>query len=163
MSLFKEEEVLSENQHEQLDIAALEIGESIAFYFDNTADRTSAEYGDFIVCQGLKVELEHDGLEELLAHAQPASFIPNKLLVNKIDDGSMITGELYRIEKAWDKGQVFSDKKKAKGWGYKVFHLSADPATRAAFSKAYKAALSKAKIEEDPVEVSETKTAKPAV
>lgn len=149
MGLFNETEVLSENQHEQFDITALEIGESLPFYYDNTRGATSEEYGDFSICQGIKVDIESASVDALVASAHPVSFIPNILLLNKIDDGSMIEGELYRIEKAWDKHQVFSDGKKAKGWGYKVFHLAMDPKTKTALKDAYKAATNKAGIAEE--------------
>jgi len=162
MALFEEKEVLSENQHEQYDISALEIGESLSFYFDNTRDATSEEYGDFIICQGIKVDTGAASLDALAASAEPISFIPNVLLRNKIDDGSMIMGELYRIEKAWDKGQKFKDGKKAKGWGYKVFHLAADPKTKTVLVNAYKACTSKVGIsEEKPMQ--EEAPAKPGV
>ena len=163
MGLFKEEEVLSENQHEQYDISALEIGESLPFYYNNTRDAESEEFGPFIICQGIKVDVEQTSIEALCATAQPISFIPNVLLRNKIDEGAMIEGELYRIEKAWDKGRKFSDGKKAKGWGYKVFHLATDPNTKSALLNAYQTATSKASITESKEEVSGDKTAKPGV
>jgi hypothetical protein len=71
----------------------------------------------------------------------------------------MIEGELYRIEKAWDKGQKFNDGKKAKGWGYKVFHLAMDPQTKTALSTGYKAAVNGTDLKESETEVS----AKPGV
>ena len=162
MSLFNEQEVLNENQHEQFDISALEIGESLPFYYANTRDATSEDYGDFIICQGIKVDIEAASIDALAGSAKPISFIPNTLLKNKIDEGSMIEGELYRIEKAWDKNQKFKDGKKAKGWGYKVFHLAADPKTKTALVNAYKTAVQPASLAEAEAEVSET-PAKPGV
>ncbi len=149
MSLFQEKEVLNENQHEQFDISALEIGESLSFYFDNTRNATSEEYGDFIICQGIKVDIEAASLDALTASASAISFIPNVLLRNKIDENAMIQQELYRIEKAWDKGQKFNDGKKAKGWGYKVFHLATDPKTKTALVDAYRAAVNSTGIAEE--------------
>ncbi len=163
MSLFNEKEVLNENQHEQFDIAALEIGESLPFYYASTRGATSEEYGDFIICQGLKVNIEEASIDALVASSTAVSFIPNTLLNNKIDEGSMIEGELYRIEKAWDKGQKFKDGKKAKGWGFKVFHLAMDPQTKTALKEAYATALKPADIKESETEVSETATEKPQV
>ena len=156
MALFEEKEVLNENQHEQFDIAALEIGESLPFYYSSTRGATSEEYGDFIICQGIKVDIASASVDGLVSSAQAVSFIPNTLLKNKIDEGSMIEGELYRIEKAWDKGQKFSDGKKAKGWGFKVFHLAMDPQTKTALNDAYQAALKPADITESETEVSES-------
>ncbi len=162
MALFEEKEVLNENQHEQYDISALEIGESLPFYYASTRGATSEEYGDFIICQGIKVDIEAASVDALVGSAHAISFIPNTLLKNKIDEGSMIEGELYRIEKAWDKGQKFSDGKKAKGWGYKVFHLAMDPQTKTALSNGYKAAVNGTDLKESETEVSETPS-KPGV
>lgn len=163
MALFEESEVLNENQHEQYDISALEIGESVPFYYVSTRDANSEEYGPFVICQGIKVDIEAASIDALAASAHAISFIPNTLLKNKIDEGAMIEGELYRIEKAWDKNQKFSDGKKAKGWGYKVFHLAADPKTKTALVNAYQACTSKASLTESDTEVSETPTEKPGV
>lgn len=163
MGLFEEKEVLNENQHEQFDISALEIGESVPFYYASTRDADSEEYGPFIICQGIKVDIESSSVDALVGSAQAISFIPNTLLKNKIDEGSMIEGELYRIEKAWDKGQKFKDGKKAKGWGFKVFHLAMDPQTKTAMSNAYQAAIKPADLKESGTEVSETPSEKPAV
>ncbi len=162
MALFEEKEVLNENQHEQYDISALEIGESLPFYYASTRGATSEEYGDFIICQGIKVDVEASSVDALVATAAAISFIPNTLLKNKIEEGAMIEGELYRIEKAWDKGQKFKDGKKAKGWGYKVFHLAMDPQTKTALSNAYQSAVNSTGIKESEIEVSETPS-KPGV
>jgi len=130
MSLFNEKEVVSENAHEQLDIKELVIGDSIGFFFVSQRTATSEEYGDFTICQGLKVNLDAADVDSLLEDSNPASFIPNTLLSNKITEGALLEGELYRIEKAWDKNQKFADRKKSKGWGYKLFSLSIEPVVK---------------------------------
>ena len=163
MPLFNEKEVLSENQHNQFDISSLEIGESLPFYFDNTRGATSEEYGDFIIAQGLKVDIEAASVDALIESAEATSFVPNTLLNNKIDEGSLIPGELYRIEKAWDKGQKFSDGKKAKGWGYKVFHLATEPAVKSKLQAAYKGGTNALKLEEKETGATEAKPSKPTV
>jgi len=161
MGLFKEEEVVSENQHEQLDIKEMTIGQSFGYFFTSQRTATSEEYGDFVICQGLKVDLEASDVDTLVETATAASFIPNTLLANKIDEGALLEGELYRIEKAWDKGQKFKDGKKAKGWGYKLFSLSLEPVVKKQLSDAYKAKINPVKSEESGGE--ETPKGKPAV
>ncbi len=159
MALFKEEEVVSENQHEQLDIKEMEIGQSLGFFFTSQRTATSEEYGDFTICQGLKVDLDATDVDTLVDSSNAASFIPNTLLANKIAEGALLEGELYRIEKAWDKGQKFKDGKKAKGWGYKLFSLSLEPVVKKQLTDAYKAKI-------NPVKSTESDTApegKPAV
>lgn len=137
MALFQEEKILQENQHAQFELQSLEIGESIAVYFDNTRTANSEEYGEFIICQGLKIDLSAASEDDLIASATPVSFVPNTLLRNKLDQNSMIKGELYRIEKAWEKGQKFNDGKRAKGNGYELFHLKAGEGLLKAMKKAY--------------------------
>jgi len=160
MALFKEEEVVSENQHEQLDIKEMEIGDSFGFFFTSQRGATSEEYGDFVICQGLKIDLEAADVDTLVEAATAASFIPNTLLMNKITEGALLEGELYRIEKAWDKGQKFKDGKKAKGWGYKLFSLSIEPVVKKQLTDAYKAKVNPVKAEESEAE---TPKGKPSV
>jgi len=152
MALFNETEVVSENQHEQLDIKEMTIGESFGFFFTSQRTATSEEYGDFTICQGLKIDLDAADVDTLVGAATAASFIPNTLLANKITEGALLEGELYRIEKAWDKGQKFKDGKKAKGWGYKLFSLSIEPTVKKQLTDAYKAKVNGVKAEETEVE-----------
>ncbi len=159
MALFNEEEVVSENQHEQLDIKEMEIGDSLGFFFVSQRTATSEEYGDFTICQGLKVDLDATSVDALVEEAKAASFIPNTLLANKIAEGALLEGELYRIEKAWDKGQKFKDGKKAKGWGYKLFSLSLEPVVKKQLTDEYKAKINPVKSEE----TAEAPKGKPAV
>jgi len=149
MPLFQEEEIVYQDKHKQLDLKELQIGESIAFNFQNTREAKSTEYGDFIVCQGLKVDITCESIDAFIASATPASFIPNTLLLNKIETGEMLPGEVYRIEKAWNRFQKFADNKTAKGWGYKVFHVDVGPQVREQLKERYKALI-------NPLETSET-------
>lgn len=148
MSLFNETEVKGENQHTQLDIKEMTKGESIGFFFSNTKDANSEEYGPFTICQGLQVDLEAKDIGTLIDTADAASFVPNTLLVNKMEEGALLEGELYRIEKAWDKGEKFSDNKKAKGWGYKLFSLSVEPTVKKQLADKYAELVNPVKAEE---------------
>ncbi len=160
MALFDETEVVSENQHLQMDIKEMVIGESFGFFFTSQRSATSEEYGDFIICQGLKVDLDATDVASLVDEAVAASFIPNTLLVNKLTEGALLEGELYRIEKAWDKGQKFKDGKKAKGWGYKLFSLSIEPTTKKQLGDKYASCVNPVKSEESEAG---TPTKRPAV
>ena len=148
MALFNEKEVVSENQHEQLDIKEMTIGESFGFYFTSQRTATSEEYGDFTICQGLKVDLDASDVDALVSESTAASFIPNTLLCNKIAEGALLEGELYRIEKAWNKGQTFADGKRSKGWGYKLFSLSIEPIVKKQLTDAYKSKVNGINAEE---------------
>lgn len=164
--LFQESEALSSSRHKQIAMKDLPLNSSIAFYFDNTADKTSTEYGAFVVCQGLQIDLGAANINELLKGAVPASFIPNTLLSNKLKDRSMTTNECYRIEKTWDKGQKFKDGTKAKGYGYTVYPQLVGPQVKAQLAEAYEGNLSGAlNISEASPEGAETPAAlkKPAI
>ena len=159
MALFNETEVVSENVHLQMDIKEMTIGDSFGFFFTSQRTATSEEYGDFIICQGLKVDLEATDIDSLVDTAGAASFIPNTLLSNKITEGALLEGELYRIEKAWDKGQKFKDGKKAKGWGYKLFSLSIEPTVKKQLSDSYKAKVNGVNVSETEAEAPKGKPA----
>jgi len=147
--LFEEQQVLSENQHEQGDIRQeLGLNESIGFFWTTIKEATSEEYGDFIICQGLKVNLSAGSVDELLETATPYSFIPNVLLNNKIEDGSFATNELYRIEKTWDKGQKFKDGTKAKGYGFTLYHQNVNPEIKQQLQDVYKNRINPLKVTE---------------
>jgi len=168
MALFKEQEVLNQNQHKQIPLQELPINTSIGFYFDNTKEATSQEYGDFTVCQGLEVDLSSQTVDELIETAQPASFIPNTLLLNKLSSGAMIPGEVYRIEKVWDRFQKFKDGTKAKGYGYALFHQEVGPQVKSKLAAAYKQKIAAAfNASETPADEAssevDTNTDKPAV
>lgn len=162
MALFDEEKVLSENQHEQIELQAMEIDESIAFFFDNTKTANSAEYGEFTICQGLKLNLQAEDTDALVATATPVSFVANVLLSNKIDEGGFLRGEPYRLVKKWNKGQKFDDGRSAKGYGYDLFHLKAGDALAKQLSARYKEALGGGlNIQERPVDSTPAANSKP--
>lgn len=141
LGLFSEEEILNENRHLQYKLQDLALNASIGFYFDNTAERTSAEFGDFTVAQGLLVDLGAASIDAFVADVKPISFVLNTMLMNKVIDGALVPGEAYRISKIWDKNQKFADRTVAKGYGYGLFHQNIPPAVKAQLKEAYKAVL----------------------
>lgn len=139
---FQETEVVS-SQYKALKLNELEIGESVHFFVADTEQRASEEYGDFQVIVGLEINAESVTEKELIDTAEPASFIPNTMLQN----AKLQSGTLYRIEKAWNRGDKSPNGKKAKGFGFKVFRLNADAKTVAALTKKF----NNEKFNEQPV------------
>lgn len=138
MALFEEKEIsLSGGNLEKISLQELNKGESIVFYFVSTANRTSKEYGDFQVCEGLKLDVNAPGVDAMVESAVGASFVPNTFLQNAMQNGNLETGRVYRIEKAWNRDDKFGDGKKAKGYGYKVFELSIDGPTRSKLNERF--------------------------
>ena len=158
-ALFGETQVLSENQHEQGNIKDMSVNESVGFYFDNQKTANSEEYGEFTICQGLKINLQSATIDSLVETATPFSFIPNTLLMNKIIDGSLTEGEAYRIEKTWEKGQKFKDGTKAKGYGFTLFHQNMAPQIKTTLASAYKEKLNPLNITENTDSDSDSDTA----
>lgn len=152
-TLFGEQEIVAENQHLQGDIKKeLGINESLGFYFAGTREATSEDYGDFVICQGLKVDVTSASVDALLETSLAYSFIPNVLLSNKLTEGSFAQGELYRIEKTWEKGQKFKDGTKAKGYGFTLYHQNVDPLVKKQLADIYASRINPLKAAETPVE-----------
>ena len=139
-NLFNEKKVQSENKHAEIDLkTGMEVGESIGFYFDNTRTATSEQYGDFLIAQGLTVDYNAKSIDAFVESGEAGSFIPNTLLLNKIEEGTLLEGEAYRIEFSWDKGQKFKDGRISKGYGYTLFHLAIEPEVKKQLADQYKA------------------------
>lgn len=106
--------------YKQIALQELAVGESICFYLFDMESRMSEQYGEFSVCVGLLIDENKPDMEQVLQHAEIASFIPNTQLTNMLEDKVISPGSLYRITKSWDRGQKFKDGKVAKGYGYSV-------------------------------------------
>lgn len=128
-----EEKKISGGELAQLNIKEMEKGASILFYVGNFADRSSADFGDFKIVEGLLVDEKADNLDALVATAEGASFIPNTMLLNMITEERIVPGKLYRIEKAWDRDEKFENGKKAKGFGFNLYELACDKDTLGKF------------------------------
>lgn len=128
MSLFKEKKVVSGGNFEPVKLAELELGQSVAIFVKRFREGTSDEFGDYVSMQGLAVDIDESDENEFLNTAYLASAILNTMLQNMRNEGKLETGKLYRIEKAWDRGQkIGKTGKKAKGFGYNVFELEIAP------------------------------------
>ncbi len=82
---------------------------------------------------GVKFSCDAKTEKELEESMSLVGFVPNTLLLNKIAAGQMRPGNAYRIEKSWNRGDKYEGNKKAKGYGYKVFKLSASDALLSKF------------------------------
>lgn len=156
MALFEEKKIQSGSNLNQVQIAELEKGKSLLFFVGGFADRKSNEYGDFKVVEGLQLSLEANSIEALIDSAVGASFIPNTLLLNQIEQSLVVVGRVYRIEKAWNKDEKFADGKRAKGYGYNTFELSVDTKTLAALNTKFMAVKANEPGAEKPVSKKET-------
>lgn len=128
MSLFTEKKV-ENSSLAQLNLKDMAKGDSVMFYVGGFTDRTSQEYGDFKVVEGLLLDSNSSSVSALVETATGSSFIPNTMLLNMVMELKIKEGFVYRIEKAWDRGEKFSGGKTAKGHGYNVFELGVDDGT----------------------------------
>ncbi|EAK7296943.1 hypothetical protein FBF91_08020 [Campylobacter upsaliensis] len=145
--LFEEKEVsLSQGQYESVNLADLAVEDSILFYFDSVSTGASNEYGDFKIFRGASFDAKAKDEKALLASISPISFIPNTLLLNAVENGKFIVGGFYRITKAWNRGDSFTNKngqkQKAKGYGYKLSEILLSESIKTSFSKELKSKLS---------------------
>lgn len=156
MALFEEKKIQAGSNLNQIQISELEKGKSILFFIGGFADRKSNGYGDFKVVEGLQLSLDATSVDALIDSAVGASFIPNTLLLNQIEQNSMVAGRVYRIEKAWNKDEKFGDGKRAKGYGYNSFELSVDTQTLAALNNKFMSVKANEPGVEKPVAKKET-------
>lgn len=137
MALFNEQKIENGSNLEQLTLKDIPKGQSIMFYVADFANKTSNEYGDFKVAEGLRLDLQAASIDALVSSGVGSSFIPNTMLLNMIEEGKLQAGKVYRIEKAWDRDDKFAGNKKAKGYGYNVFEMGADSDTLAKLRNAF--------------------------
>ena len=160
MSLLQEEKIDLQNPHEQFRLQDMEKGDSIGFFWVKMRDANSEEYGDFQVMEGLQVNVNADSEDALIESAKAISTIPNTMLLNNIDQGGMVRGELYRLEKAWDKGEKFKGGVKAKGYGYNTYRIKAPEPLLRKLEAAYKAKVNPNNMSEEST-ASEEPVSKP--
>ena len=136
MALFNEDKVEQSGVFEQKDLSELtpNKGDDIGFYFFSTETRTSDEYGEFIISEGLQVDLTATSVEAMLDTAKPINFIPRTVLENKFHEGAFNVGELYRLEKTVNRGDMIKGKK-VRYYAWDLFKINADTATIKSLSK----------------------------
>lgn len=141
MALFSEQKVVSGGNYKQISLSELAIGESCTFFIESFKNGTSEEFGPFTSAKGLQLDIESKNEASFIESAELATFILNTMLSNMRDEGKLEINSLYRIEKAWDRGQKLSGGRKAKGYGYEVFKLSASPSLIDKLASQYKELL----------------------
>lgn len=106
-----------------LDVLTPVIGNSIGFFFFST-DKRSGDDGEFMICEGLMVDLTATTVEALVESAEPINFIPRTVLENKFIEGAFALGNVYRIEKTLNRGDTYKGKK-VKYFAWDLFKINA--------------------------------------
>ncbi len=110
--MFEEKKVESSGIYIQNKLEDLtpEVGTSIGFYLIATPYMTGDD-GEFMVCNGLLVNLSAKSLDELVSTSQPVSFIPKSILQKDIEEGNWNIGQIARLENTIRKGDTYKGKK----------------------------------------------------
>ena len=138
---FNETKVQFKDEHEQIKLADLNVGESLMFFWVNQKTINSQDYGDFELWQGLKVDMSQTDDESFVKTSVPVSFAANTMVRNLVGSNKVVTDRLYRIEAKWKKGDKFNGGKVAKGHGYDFFDQHIKPELAAALKKHYRETL----------------------
>lgn len=126
MSILGQEEKIESSGiflQKDLDTLTPNIGDSIGFFFFST-DKRSGDDGEFMICEGLMVDLKATTVETLVETAEPINFIPRTVLENKIIEGAFAKGNVYRIEKTLNRGDTYKGKK-VKYFAWDLFKINA--------------------------------------
>lgn len=134
MSILGQEEKIESSGgiylQKDLDTLTPNIGDSIGFYFFST-DKRSGDDGEFMICEGLMIDLKATTVEVLVNTAMPINFIPRTVLENKFLEGSFAKGNVYRIEKTLNRGDTYKGKKvKYFAWDLYKINASQDVVTQ---------------------------------
>ncbi len=123
--LGNEEKIEKQGIFNQEDLSKLtpNKGDSIGFYFFSTDTRTSDD-GEFLIAEGLQVDVNASSMEELIKTSTPINFIPRTVLENKIKEGAFNKGEVYRLEKTINRGDEYKGKK-VKYFAWDLFKINA--------------------------------------
>jgi hypothetical protein len=95
---------------EKLEELTPEVGTSVGFYLVETPMITGDD-GQFMVCNGLQLNLSAKTVEELVDTATPVSFIPKSILQGDIEEGNWNVGQVARLENHIRKGDTYKGKK----------------------------------------------------
>lgn len=123
MALMEEKEVKSNEgifEQNKLEDLTPTNGTSIGFYLVETP-MIEGEDGQFMVCNGLLVDLSKDTLEDLVASALPVSFIPKSILQEDIEDENWSIGQVARLENSNRPGDLNKKGKKTRYFAWKIF------------------------------------------
>ena len=123
MALFEEKKVDSASgiyEQNKLEELTPEKGTSIGFYLVQTP-MIEGDDGQFMVCNGLQVDLSSNTIEDLVASAKPVSFIPKSILQQDIEDGNWMIGQLARLENSNRPGDLNKKGKKTRYYAWDIY------------------------------------------
>lgn len=95
-------------------------GDSVGFYLTETP-MIDGDDGQFMVCNGLLVDLSSETVEDLISSAKAVSFIPKSILEGDITDGQWNIGQLARLENTNRPGDLNKKGKKTRYYAWDVF------------------------------------------
>jgi len=112
MAMFEEKKVEASGIYEQAKLEELTptVGTDIGFYLVETPIITGDD-GEFMVCNGLQVDLASKSVDALVDTAKPVSFIPKSILQTDIEEGNWNIGQLARLENDIRRGDMRKGKK----------------------------------------------------
>lgn len=110
--MFEEKKVEKSGIYSQkkLDGLTPEVGTSVGIYLVETPVLTGDD-GEFMVCNGLLVDLKSKSVEEMVASSEPISFIPRSILERDITEGKWRIGQVARLENKIRRGDTYKGKK----------------------------------------------------
>lgn len=122
MALFEEKKVESSGIYEQNKLEDLtpEKGSSIGFYLVQTP-MIEGDDGEFMVCNGLLVDLGAGSIDELVAGAKPVSFIPKSILQEDIENDNWMIGQVARLENSNRPGDLNKKGKKTRYYAWDIY------------------------------------------
>jgi len=123
MALFEEKKVDNTSgiyEQHKLEELTPENGSSIGFYLVQTP-MIEGDDGSFMVCNGLKVDLGASSIEDLVASAEPVSFIPKSILQQDIEEENWNIGQLARLENSNRPGDLNKKGKKTRYYAWNIY------------------------------------------
>lgn len=121
MAMFEEKKVdSSEYTQHKLEELTPSKGDSIGFYLVETP-MIDGDDGEFMVCNGLLVNLNASSMDELVDTAEAVSFIPKSILQGEIEDENWNIGQLARLENTNRPGDLNKKGKKTRYYAWDIY------------------------------------------
>lgn len=123
MALFEEKKVDSASgiyEQHKLEELTPENGTSVGFYLVQTP-MIEGDDGQFMVCNGLLLDLSVKTAEDLVASAKPVSFIPKSILQEDIENENWMIGQIARLENSNRPGDLNKKGKKTRYYAWDIY------------------------------------------
>jgi len=123
MALFEEKKVENTSgiyEQHKLEELTPENGSSIGFYLVQTP-MIEGDDGQFMVCNGLQVDLSASTIKDLVASSKPVSFIPKSILQKDIEEENWMIGQLARLENSNRPGDLNKKGKKTRYYAWSIY------------------------------------------